>query len=145
MFGDGLRTLLRRTAGRDARMKHHPSRTGLTRDTQHGPVWTGEVRFNEEWLMQPFKWARPRRIDLSPRTGICSTNPNVFYKWLDRIWAVMALNSRHTFLCAHDQAAERDEGLSGISSASPWTTWEDRAREDGHCTPSSGRYWISTR
>jgi protein gp37 len=44
------------------RLAHHPSRAGLTRDTKAGPVWTGEVRLNEQWLTQPLKWKRPRKI-----------------------------------------------------------------------------------
>ena len=40
---------------------HYPSRAGLTRDSKAGPVWTGETRFNEEWLTQPLRWRRPRR------------------------------------------------------------------------------------
>ena len=35
------------------RLKHHESRAGLTQDTSAGPVWTGEVRFNAQWLDQP--------------------------------------------------------------------------------------------
>jgi protein gp37 len=44
------------------RMKHHPSREGLTREVNGKPVWTGGVRFNEEWLDQPIRWKKPRRI-----------------------------------------------------------------------------------
>lgn len=44
------------------RLRNHPSRIGLTTDTKAGPVWTGEVRLNEDWLDQPLRWKRPRRI-----------------------------------------------------------------------------------
>lgn len=44
------------------RLRDHPSRAGLTKDSKAGPVWTGEVRFNKAWLPQPLGWARPRRI-----------------------------------------------------------------------------------
>ena len=110
------------------RMKHHPSRTGLTRDTQHGPVWTGEVRFNEEWLMQPFKWARPRRIFVAAHGDLF--HENVFYKWLDRIWAVMALNSRHTFLVLTKRPEVMKDYLESRSKSVDY--WEDRARDMGH-------------
>jgi protein gp37 len=51
------------------RLKHHPSREGLTIDTKAGPVWTGEVRFNDKVLLDPLQMAaaaqdlrlRPRR------------------------------------------------------------------------------------
>ena len=54
------------------RLKHHPSRAGLTVDTKAGPVWNGKVRLNEEWLTQPLMWKRPRMIS-SARTATCST------------------------------------------------------------------------
>ena len=110
------------------RMKHHPSRTGLTRDTQHGPVWTGEVRFNEEWLMQPFKWARPRRIFVVAHGDLF--HENVSYKWLDRIWTVMALNSRHTFLVLTKRPEVMKDYLESRSKSVDY--WEDRARDMGH-------------
>src|SRR3546814_14945071 len=44
------------------RLRHHPSRAGLTVDSKAGPVWSGEVRLNEKALMEPLRWARPRRI-----------------------------------------------------------------------------------
>ena len=34
------------------RLRHHPSRVGLTVQTKAGPVWNGQVRFNEQWLGQ---------------------------------------------------------------------------------------------
>ncbi len=37
------------------RLKHHPSRAGLTRETGGRPKWTGEVRFNHEWVRET--WA----------------------------------------------------------------------------------------
>src|SRR3546814_18786753 len=44
------------------RLKHVASRKGLTVDTKAGPVWTGEVRFNESELLRPLSWRRPRMI-----------------------------------------------------------------------------------
>lgn len=41
------------------RLRRHPSRRGLT--DRHGR-WTGEVRFNKQWLDQPLRWQKPRRI-----------------------------------------------------------------------------------
>lgn len=35
---------------------------GLTRMTEHGPVWTGEVRPVPKLLDYPLRWKRPRRI-----------------------------------------------------------------------------------
>lgn len=77
------------------RMKHHPSREGLTVDTKNGRVWNGEVRFNEEWLTQPLHWTKPRMI------FVCA-HADLFYEavpdeWIDRVFAVMAAAPRHTF------------------------------------------------
>jgi protein gp37 len=44
------------------RLAQHPSRAGLTRETKAGPVWTGEVRINWDWIDQPLHWAKPRNI-----------------------------------------------------------------------------------
>ena len=44
------------------RLKDHPSRKGLTKIVNGNHVWTGEVRFNKQWLTQPLRWKRPRRL-----------------------------------------------------------------------------------
>ena len=77
------------------RMKHHWSRKGLTVDTKAGPVWTGEVRFNEEWLTQPLRWKRPRMIFVCAHADLF--HEKVPDEWIDRIFAVMALCPQHTF------------------------------------------------
>lgn len=77
------------------RMQHHPSRAGLTRDSKAGPVWTGEVRFNEQWLDQPLRWKRPRLIFVCAHGDLF--HENVPDAWIDRVFAVMALAPQHTF------------------------------------------------
>src|SRR6516164_8034629 len=77
------------------RLRNHPSRHGLTRDTEAGPMWTGEVRLNESWLNQPFKWKKPRRIFACAHGDLF--HPAVPDKWIDRVFAVMALTQRHTY------------------------------------------------
>jgi protein gp37 len=44
------------------RLRHHPSRAGLTADSKAGPVWNGETRTNWEWMDQPLSWTKPRKI-----------------------------------------------------------------------------------
>ena len=77
------------------RMQHHPSRAGLTQPSKAGPVWTGEVRLNEEWLDQPLRWKRPRRIFVCAHGDLF--HENVPDEWIDRVFAVMALAPQHTF------------------------------------------------
>ncbi|RUM06776.1 phage Gp37/Gp68 family protein [Rhizobium chutanense] len=77
------------------RLQHHPSRAGLTRDSKAGPVWTGEVRFNEEWLTQPLSWKRPRMIFVCAHGDLFAEG--VPDEWIDKIFAVMALAPHHIF------------------------------------------------
>ena len=77
------------------RMKSHPSRVGLTRDSKAGPVWTGEVRFMEPWLTQPLRWSKPRMIFVCAHADLF--HEAVPDEWIDRVFAVMALCPQHTF------------------------------------------------
>lgn len=77
------------------RLAHHPSRAALTRETKAGPVWTGEVRLNRDWLDQPLKWRRPRRIFVCAHGDLFAEG--VPDEWLDKVFAVMALAPQHTF------------------------------------------------
>ena len=77
------------------RLQHHPSRAGLTRDTKAGPVWTGEVRLNEDWLAQPLSWRRPRKVFVCAHGDLFAEG--VPDEWIDRIFAVMALAPQHIF------------------------------------------------
>ena len=77
------------------RMKTHPSRAGLTRDSKASPVWTGEVRFMEQWLIQPLRWAKPRMIFVCAHADLF--HEAVPDEWIDRIFAVMAMAPQHTF------------------------------------------------
>jgi len=77
------------------RLKHTESRIGLTRDSKAGPVWSGEVRLNEQWLDQPLRWRRPRRIFVCAHGDLFAEN--VPDEWIDRVFAVMALARKHTF------------------------------------------------
>ncbi len=57
--------------------------------------WSGEVRFVQEHLEDPLRWTRPRRVFVNSMSDL-------FYESLsdrdiDRIFAVMALATRHTF------------------------------------------------
>jgi protein gp37 len=77
------------------RLQHHPSRSGLTIDTKAGPVWTGEVRFNEQWLTQPLCWSKPRRVFVCAHADLF--HEAVPDEWIDRVFAVMAMAPQHTF------------------------------------------------
>ncbi|MDR7220325.1 phage Gp37/Gp68 family protein [Aminobacter aminovorans] len=77
------------------RLKHLPSRVGLTRDSKAGPVWNGQVRFNEQWLDQPLRWRRPRKIFVVAHGDLFAEQ--VPDEWIDRVFAIMALSPHHIF------------------------------------------------
>lgn len=77
------------------RLKHHPTREGLTTDSKGGPVWNGQVRFNESMLLDPLKWRRPRMIFVCAHGDLFAEN--VPDDWIDQVFAVMALAPQHTF------------------------------------------------
>jgi protein gp37 len=92
------------------RMRHHPSRAGLTIDSKAGPVWTGEVRFNADWLSQPLRWRRPRRIFVCAHGDLF--HDGVPESWIDRVFTVMALAPRHSFQVLTKRSARAAKYLS---------------------------------
>ena len=78
-----------------SRLKNHPSRLGLTRQTRTGRAWTGEVRFNEQWLIEPLRRRKHKRIFACAHADLF--HPAVPTEWIDRIHAVLALAGRHDF------------------------------------------------
>lgn len=77
------------------RLKNHPTRAGLTIDTKAGPVWNGQVRFNDSMLTEPLRWKRPRNIFVCAHGDLF--HEAVPDEWIDRVFAVMALAPQHTF------------------------------------------------
>ena len=77
------------------RLKNHPTRIGLTKPSKAGPVWTGEVRFNEKALLDPLKWKRHRMIFVCAHGDLF--HESVPDAWIDKVFAVMALCPQHTF------------------------------------------------
>jgi len=77
------------------RLQHHWSRKGLTVDSKAGPVWNGQVRLNADWLDQPLRWKRPRRIFVCAHGDLF--HESVPDDWIDKVFAVMALSPHHTF------------------------------------------------
>lgn len=105
------------------RLQHHPSRAGLTKPSKAGPVWTGEVRFNEDWLTQPLQWKRPRMIFVCAHADLF--HENVPDKWIDRVFAVMALCPQHTF----QVLTKRSDRMREYLNTHRWHIWAAIARE----------------
>jgi len=77
------------------RLQHHPSRAGLTTMTDAGPVWNGQVRLNTEWLDQPQRWTKPRRIFVCAHGDLF--HEDVPRAWIDQVFCEMAIAAHHDF------------------------------------------------
>lgn len=77
------------------RLKNHASRHGLTRKSAGRHVWNGLTRFNAQWLSDPLRWRRPRRIFVCAHGDLF--HESVPFEWIDKIWGVMSMAPRHTF------------------------------------------------
>lgn len=97
------------------RLKNHPSRVGLTKEVNGLHVWTGEVRFNRGWLLQPLQWRRPREIFVAAHGDLF--HPSVPDEWLDIIFAVMFLAHWHTFQILTKRSSRMRAYLQGLTLA----------------------------
>ena len=105
------------------RLRHVPSRAGLTQASKAGPVWTGEVRFNEDALAQPLRWRRPRRVFVCAHGDLF--HENVPDEWIDRVFAVMALAPQHTFQVLTKRAARMRGYFAGHPAVRIWRQTRD--------------------
>lgn len=128
------------------RLRNHPSRKGLTTDTKAGPVWNGEVRFNDEWLDQPLRWKKPRMIFVCAHGDLF--HEDVPLDWLLQVFEVMKLAHWHTF----QVLTKRAERMKHFVTKAVQNVWlgvsvEDQTRADERIpqllhTPAAKR-WIS--
>lgn len=112
------------------RLRHHPTRAGLTVPTKAGPVWNGEVRFNEAVLSQPLRWRRPRRV------FVCA-HGDLFHEampdeWIDAVFSVMARAPQHVFLVLTKRPARM---LAYRTSDAHITNAPIGPRNSKHCWP----------
>ena len=57
--------------------------------------WDGTIEFVENQLLKPLSWKSPKKVFVCSMSDIF--HANVKDEWLDKIFAVMALASQHTF------------------------------------------------
>jgi protein gp37 len=113
------------------RLRNHPSRKGLTVQTKAGPVWTGEVRFNEMWLGQPLHWRQPRRVFVVAHGDLCDCE--VRQSWRTKIFGVMDAADWHLYQLLTKRAAT---ALHIYGEMAPRPNWwigvsiEDQKRAD---------------
>lgn len=97
------------------RLKDHPTRVGLTQPSKAGPVWTGEVRFNEKALQQVLRWTRPRRIFWNAHGDLF--HESVPDEWIDRCFAAMALTPQHSHQVLTKRSARMRDYMRSLDRA----------------------------
>jgi protein gp37 len=96
---------------------------GLVRMTPNGPRWTGKVLLVDKHLLDPMRWARPRRIfttSVSDPFHERFTNETIAI-----VFGVMAVTGRH----AHQCLTKR------IKRAREWFAWVEREATEVGTTP----------
>lgn len=113
------------------RLKNHESREGLTKQVNGNHVWTGEVRFNEQWLDQPLRWTKPRMIFVCAHGDLFAEI--VPSGWIDQVFAVMALAPQHTFQVLTKRPVRMREYLNALparsSAVAKWAAWHWGAQD----------------
>lgn len=109
------------------RLRHHPSRAGLTQPSKAGPVWTGKVRLWEPWLTQPLAWTTPRRIFVCAHGDLF--HEDVPDDWIDKVFAVMALTPQHTYQVLTKRAKRMRDYMTADSGFGRWGYIEHQARK----------------
>jgi protein gp37 len=118
------------------RLRHHPSRRGLTKTTNAGPVWTGELRFNAQWLNQPPEWKRPRKVFVVAHGDLFHENADP--AWLSRIFNVMDRAPWHLYQVLTKRP---HRARAVLASTAPRRNWligvsiEDQRRANERVSP----------
>lgn len=113
------------------RLQNHPSRAGLTKPSKAGPVWTGEVRLNRQWLHQPSQWTRSRMIFVCAHGDLFAEG--VPDEWILDVLTVIASNPQHIFQVLTKRADRMLEMMSRLDLLddiySNWSGFSGAPRE----------------
>ena len=101
---------------------------GLTRMTKHGPVWTGKIKLVPHSLDQPIHWRKPSWIFVNSMSDLF--HEAVPDEFIDKVFAVMALTSRHIFQILTKRPERMHEYIT--SRAKSIRCWEAAARSMGY-------------
>ena len=88
---------------------------GLTRMTEHGPVWTGAVRLVPEALDKPRRWKKPRMVFVNSMSDLFYER--IPFEFIERVFTAMVEEKRHTFQVLTKRAAR----LRELAPRLPWS------------------------
>ena len=95
------------------RLRHTRKYKGLTQPSGAGPVWNGEVRFDERTLTAPLSWRQPRRIFVNSMSDLF--HEDVPDEWIDKIFNVMARCPQHSFQVLTKRPKRQQEYVNEIA------------------------------
>jgi protein gp37 len=101
---------------------------GLTKLTENGPAWKGEVRLVPEFLSYPLRWNKPRRVFVNSMSDLF--HPKVSNSFIAAVFGVMAVCRRHTFQIL----TKRPERLAS------WFEWVQEEMKGRHINPALGHH-----
>ena len=117
------------------RLQNHPSRQGLTNLTKDGrAVFNGTIRVNGQWLDQPIRWERKRRIFVAAHGDLF--HENVPDDFVLSVFRVAYRNPRHTY----QVLTRRPDRLARFAARLCW----DERRGDLYLAQHGGRPWLPT-
>jgi protein gp37 len=88
---------------------------GLAYRNSSGAHWTGKVKFIEKHLTDPLKWRKPAKVFVNSMSDLF--HESIPDEWIDKIFAVMALATQHTFQVLTKRPERmRDYVLSSIGN-----------------------------
>jgi len=90
--------------------------SGLTVATDHGPDWSGTVRFREQDLFLPFQWRRSRRIFVM--TDLF--HESITDQQIDKAFVIMGLADWHLFMVLTKRYKRLYEYLSRPDLSTHW-------------------------
>lgn len=87
---------------------------GTTQPSKAGPVWTGKLALAPDHILtQPLRWKKPRTIFVNSMGDLFHEDaPD---HWIDKVFAVMALASQHTFLVLTKRAARMRDYIQDVA------------------------------
>ncbi len=102
---------------------------GLTTSGSKGPRWNGKIKLLPKLLDQPLRWKKPRRIFVNSTSDLFHENvPDGF---IDRVFAVMALASWHTFQVLTKRPERMREYLTEAKQDTQAEIWRTMSEEHG--------------
>lgn len=89
---------------------------GLTKLTSAGPQWTGVIRTVDHALLEPLSWRKPQKVFVNSMSDLF--HEDVPWEFVDRVFAVMARATRHTFQVLTKRADRMRDYLTHADT--PW-------------------------